>query len=52
MSEHLLIGDIATLLIVLGLTGPLLAPVLAIPEQEDGHDRHDGSKVSEGARED
>ncbi|MGZ8665932.1 MAG: cytochrome c oxidase assembly protein [Solirubrobacterales bacterium] len=30
MSEHLLIGDIATLLIVLGLTGPMLAPVLAI----------------------
>ena len=30
MSEHLLIGDIAPLLIVLGLTGPLLQPVLAI----------------------
>jgi putative membrane protein len=30
MSEHLLIGDIASLLIVLGLTGPLLQPVLAI----------------------
>ena len=30
MSEHLLIGDIATLLIVLGLTGPLLQPILAI----------------------
>ncbi len=30
MSEHLLIGDIASLLIVLGLTGPLLGPVLAI----------------------
>ena len=30
MSEHLLIGDIATLLIVLGLTGPLLQPLLAI----------------------
>ncbi|MGA2929277.1 MAG: cytochrome c oxidase assembly protein [Solirubrobacteraceae bacterium] len=28
MAEHLLIGDIASLLIVLGLTGPLLAPVL------------------------
>jgi len=28
MVEHLLIGDIAALLIVLGLTGPLLAPVL------------------------
>jgi cytochrome c oxidase assembly factor CtaG len=31
MIEHLLIGDIATLLIVLGLTGPLLQPILAIP---------------------
>ena len=31
MVEHLLIGDIATLLLVLGLTGPLLQPVLAIP---------------------
>lgn len=30
MIEHLLIGDIATLLLVLGLTGPLLQPVLAI----------------------
>jgi putative membrane protein len=30
MSEHLLIGDIASLLVVLGLTGPLLQPVLAI----------------------
>jgi putative membrane protein len=30
MVEHLLIGDIATLLLVLGLTGPLLQPVLAI----------------------
>lgn len=28
MSEHLLIGDIGTLLLVLGLTGPLLAPLL------------------------
>ncbi len=28
MVEHLLIGDIASLLIVLGLTGPLLAPLL------------------------
>jgi cytochrome c oxidase assembly factor CtaG len=28
MMEHLLIGDIAALLIVLGLTGPLLAPLL------------------------
>jgi putative membrane protein len=31
MVEHLLIGDIAALLIVLGLTGPLLAPVLRNP---------------------
>jgi cytochrome c oxidase assembly factor CtaG len=30
MLEHLLMGDIAALLIVLGLTGPLLAPVLRI----------------------
>jgi cytochrome c oxidase assembly factor CtaG len=30
MIEHLLLGDIATLLIVLGLTGPLLAPILRI----------------------
>jgi putative membrane protein len=30
MIEHLLLGDIATLLLVLGLTGPLLQPVLAI----------------------
>ena len=28
MAEHLLIGDIATLLLVLGLTGPLLQPIL------------------------
>jgi len=28
MAEHLLIGDFAALLIVLGLTGPLLAPLL------------------------
>jgi putative membrane protein len=28
MAEHLLIGDFAALLLVLGLTGPLLAPVL------------------------
>jgi putative membrane protein len=31
MVEHLLLGDVATLLIVLGLTGPLLQPILAIP---------------------
>jgi putative membrane protein len=30
MVEHLLLGDIAALLIVLGLTGPLLAPILKI----------------------
>jgi putative membrane protein len=30
MLEHLLLGDIATLLLVLGLTGPLLQPILAI----------------------
>jgi cytochrome c oxidase assembly factor CtaG len=30
MIEHLLLGDIAALLIVLGLTGPMLAPVLRI----------------------
>jgi len=29
MIEHLLIGDIASLFIVLGLTGPLLQPILA-----------------------
>jgi putative membrane protein len=30
MAEHLLIADIGTLLLVLGLTGPLLAPLLRI----------------------
>src|SRR5271155_2848011 len=30
MVEHLLLGDIAALLIVLGLTGPLLAPALRV----------------------
>ena len=30
MAEHLLLGDIGALLIVLGLTGPVLAPVLRI----------------------
>ncbi len=29
MVEHLLIGDIAALLLVLGLTGPLIQPILA-----------------------
>jgi putative membrane protein len=28
MAEHLLIGDVAALLLVLGLTGPMLAPML------------------------
>jgi putative membrane protein len=31
MVEHLLIGDLAALLIVLGLTGPLIAPLLRNP---------------------
>jgi putative membrane protein len=30
MAEHLLIGDLAPLLFVLGLSGPLLAPILSI----------------------
>jgi cytochrome c oxidase assembly factor CtaG len=30
MAEHLLLGDIGSLLLVLGLTGPLLQPILAI----------------------
>jgi cytochrome c oxidase assembly factor CtaG len=30
MAEHLLLGDIAALLLVLGLTGPMLAPILRI----------------------
>lgn len=30
MAEHLLVADLATLLIVLGLTGPVLAPLLRI----------------------
>jgi putative membrane protein len=30
MIEHLLLGDIAALLIVLGLTGPLIAPILRV----------------------
>ncbi len=30
MAQHLLIGDIAALLVVLGLTGPLLQPILAL----------------------
>jgi cytochrome c oxidase assembly factor CtaG len=31
MIEHLLIADVAAILIVLGLTGPVLQPVLALP---------------------
>jgi len=30
MAEHLIIGDIAALLLVLGLTGPLIAPILRV----------------------
>jgi cytochrome c oxidase assembly factor CtaG len=30
MVEHLMIGDVASLVLVLGLTGPLLQPILAI----------------------
>jgi putative membrane protein len=30
MVEHLMLGDLATLLLVLGLTGPLIQPILAI----------------------
>jgi cytochrome c oxidase assembly factor CtaG len=30
MVEHLLVGDVGALLIVLGLTGPLLAPILRV----------------------
>jgi putative membrane protein len=38
MSESLLIGDVAALLIVLGLTGPLLAPIL-MADQSIASDR-------------
>jgi len=31
MAEHLLIADLAALLLVLGMTGPLLAPILRVP---------------------
>jgi putative membrane protein len=31
MAEHLLIGDIAALLLVLGITGPMIAPLLRNP---------------------
>jgi putative membrane protein len=30
MAEHLLIGDVGTLLLVLGLTGPVVAPLLRV----------------------
>lgn len=30
MTEHLLLGDVGSLLLVLGLTGPLLQPILSI----------------------
>lgn len=32
MAEHLLIGELASLLLVLGLTGPVLVPILRVPE--------------------
>jgi putative membrane protein len=31
MAQHVVLGDIASVLIVLGLTGPVLAPVLRLP---------------------
>jgi cytochrome c oxidase assembly factor CtaG len=31
MLQHLVLGDVASLLLVLGLTGPVLAPLLRIP---------------------
>src|SRR4051794_21912542 len=31
MAEHLVIGDLAPLLVVLACTGPVLAPVLRVP---------------------
>jgi cytochrome c oxidase assembly factor CtaG len=31
MAEHLLIADVASVLVVLGLTGPMLAPILRLP---------------------
>ena len=31
MAEHLLLGDLAALLLVLGVTGPVLQPVLRLP---------------------
>jgi putative membrane protein len=34
MLQHVLLGDLAALALVLGLTGPLLRPVLALPPAE------------------
>ena len=31
MVQHILLGDLGALLVVLGLTGPVLRPVLALP---------------------
>src|SRR5262249_60433447 len=31
MTQHIVIGDLAPLLIVAGLTGPILRPLLALP---------------------
>ena len=36
MAEHLLIADLGALLLVLGLTGPLLAPLLRLPRARAG----------------
>ena len=36
MVEHLVLGDVGALLLVLGLTGPLLAPVLRLPGLSTG----------------
>ena len=32
MTQHLLLGDLAPLCLLAGLTGPLLRPILALPE--------------------
>jgi putative membrane protein len=34
MLQHLMIGDLAALLIALGITGPILRPVLALPSAD------------------
>ena len=31
MTQHIILGDLAPLFFVLGLTGPILRPVLALP---------------------